>query len=668
MSQKPWCEIIGFSLIGPAPIGSIHIPWSERIQVLYGANGVGKSRILEAISAFGRAQRRPSSKAFLHIRLAEAVRIDPLEEEFDQPPEQNLAEAIRLTLHAALSPPGDLGDTMRPVDSANEFYELHDLIAFALQTMPMYAPEGPAAALLRSGLVSFTSSGELWLSDLSSPEESSFSDFLAEMAKPMKRGPGILTSEINAKREFETALEISRLEWPSWAPRPVLRLFRDCWLPGSGGLIDVISPSTGSAEQQTEEILKRIISAIAEENEEGVFYPITGVLEPIIDSASTLANEVLRGALLDAPELVLVLEQASSWIEGRFVRWFAKDGVAKNRLSISALSDAQTFWTDYAIAMANRQIVRGSGGAENAMIVIDEPERALHPAAVTYLMEYLESEAAADTPVLLATHSPQVLAWPAAELLHVIRDFNGGTVTRTLRIDQEDLVATADRLGLKPIDLLQLYRVILVVEGEHDRQVLTSTLAGEWEANRILIVSMSGSDNAIDVAGSEILRDFTEARVVILLDDIGKDLSNGIASAKDLAMDGNVRQARNALLSLRPLASKPEQRKAIQIASNYLDRPQNLHIRGLPRQDIIEFLDPGRFGLSHDWDTLRQKYEAEEHAIGFKRWLRDSYAARINTESIAQAAKALRDRPPPEFTELLDYCAVVGGYPRIADD
>jgi len=45
------CELIGFSIEGPAPLGAVHIPARRGLNVLYGLNGAGKTTVLEAIGA-----------------------------------------------------------------------------------------------------------------------------------------------------------------------------------------------------------------------------------------------------------------------------------------------------------------------------------------------------------------------------------------------------------------------------------------------------------------------------------------------------------------------------------------------------------------------------------------------------------------------------------------
>ena len=43
-------EILGARLYGPAPIADVWVPWRSGVSALYGLNGAGKTRVLQALS------------------------------------------------------------------------------------------------------------------------------------------------------------------------------------------------------------------------------------------------------------------------------------------------------------------------------------------------------------------------------------------------------------------------------------------------------------------------------------------------------------------------------------------------------------------------------------------------------------------------------------------
>jgi len=298
---------------------------------------------------------------------------------------------------------------------------------------------------------------------------------------------------------------------------------------------------------------------------------------------------------------------------------------------------------------------------------VDEPEQALHPTGIEHLLGGLEAYAEnLGGPVILATHSPHILSHPTGHRFHVVRDLeNRAQIVDFPTSRSDDLELTASSLGMRPIDLLQQYRVFLVVEGLHDSTVLEAIFPGEWESHRIRFAHMRGTFHVLDIPGSEILRDLSEAQLVVLMDDVFEGFVDGISSALALAMDGRTKEGTTTLRALEKRAGHAERKavelaiKTINVARNYLDRPQNIHIRGLARKDIIDYLDPEVFGLEEDWLSLRKQRNAlpdRNRGKDFKGWLRKAHGARINLETIHAAAEKLADQPPPEFTDLLNFC------------
>jgi hypothetical protein len=219
-----------------------------------------------------------------------------------------------------------------------------------------------------------------------------------------------------------------------------------------------------------------------------------------------------------------------------------------------------------------------------------------------------------------------------------------------------DLDTTAGALGLRRIDLLQLYRVFLVVEGHHDSTVLESVFPDEWERNRIRLVHMMGTTHVLELAGSEILRDFTDAHVVVVLDDVDRSFVDGVSGALNEAMDGHLKEAEKRLRALESRGGSAE-RLTVELARNFLKQPDSIHIRGVHEKDIIEYLDPTALGLTDDWKQLRRQYrDARRREPDFKQWLRKAHGARINLNTIRRAAETLSDHPPADLVDVLKFC------------
>jgi hypothetical protein len=143
--------------------------------------------------------------------------------------------------------------------------------------------------------------------------------------------------------------------------------------------------------------------------------------------------------------------------------------------------------------------------------------------------------------------------------------------------------------------------------------------------------------------------------LVVLLDDAERQVIERINGALDHGMDGDPAQARKSLEAIARTAGRAE-RKAVELARNYLDQPHRLHVKGLEKKDIIEYLDPEFFQLTMPWPQLRREYARSDSGSDFKGWLRQTHGAVINESRLRKAAGKLSDNPPSEFTDLLDFC------------
>ncbi len=131
--------------------------------------------------------------------------------------------------------------------------------------------------------------------------------------------------------------------------------------------------------------------------------------------------------------------------------------------------------------------------ARPTLVVVDEPERHLHPAAQREAAKWLQDFAArTNTYVVAATHSPAMLSAGGARYVHVERRRDDSV--EAIEIDAIDLrrhFVTNSRLGFDQGELLTAIEQYIVVEGEHEEIVLTAW-CGDVLA-RSLICPMRGT-------------------------------------------------------------------------------------------------------------------------------------------------------------------------------
>ncbi len=108
------------------------------------------------------------------------------------------------------------------------------------------------------------------------------------------------------------------------------------------------------------------------------------------------------------------------------------------------------------------------------LVVVDEPERHLHPDAQREAAKWLQDFAArTNTYVVAATHSPAMLSAGGARYVHVERRRDDSV--EAIEIDAIELrrhFVTNSRLGFDQGELLTAIEQYIVVEGEHEEIVL----------------------------------------------------------------------------------------------------------------------------------------------------------------------------------------------------
>jgi hypothetical protein len=127
--------------------------------------------------------------------------------------------------------------------------------------------------------------------------------------------------------------------------------------------------------------------------------------------------------------------------------------------------------------------------------------------------------------VLVATHSPELLDSPTASLLQV-RDRDDGSAT-VQPLNVADL-KRLDDFGLHPSDLIRRQKVFLLVEGSHDEIVLKTLLGNELAEARVHVLPIRGAGQLANTVDSHFLFEFTDAKVLALLDNLSAATVNDV--------------------------------------------------------------------------------------------------------------------------------------------
>jgi len=708
---QPDYDVKGFSLIGPPPLGVVHVPWSPRLHVMYGANGAGKSRVLNGIrDALSGVAQRPGGRAFMHVQLhtvgpPRVSRYRPTEGSMRPPPDlalhlhQQLLACIKAYWMEELGEPGSESEDL---DNLAQFRALEDVASMVRAFLWQERAAGNALAdlpaeledeLSRQGLFSLlaqgTESEPRWALYVSGRPDEDHPELRAHLGRG--REEAIRLDDVFRKSEWD-ALRSLDLEahpygaflnqlLPGWVPVPVVRCLRvelDSWpLPR---LVDV---GPASISRQSEELAEVAAKAAAQWSDLGsrrkqqgpatvLFDQHDGHPRPkprVVEGLELLSRDVsdeLQRFLEGAPTLTCRFAEPPDWLRGHFLSWEAVDGPSGDTVPLESLSDAEYRWAEIAIRLVAARYE--DPGPRYHVLLLDEPERALHSRAVPPLVNALaELPQWINGPVYAATHAAPFLEHTEAVLLHVRRDRQGESGLLPLELEaSETLPQMARRFHLRQSDLLRLYKTFLIVEGAHDQAVIDEILGDDLAAGRVRIVPMRGARRALSVAEGEILLDFTDARIVIALDHTHTSLVAAIDSVTEMAHKGDIARARQQIQDVTRLVKVKggeltgEEQTAVAIVRQGFEFGtwNRVAVFGFSKPDIIQYLPVQQLvPEAHSWRQLTAEWRRAPSRPTYKDWLVQAKGATLNEARLRAAARHLTAATlHPDFNRLLDAC------------
>ncbi len=323
-------------------------------------------------------------------------------------------------------------------------------------------------------------------------------------------------------------------------------------------LLDV-SPRLGfetalDADEETRARLARVFPAIQDPWDLS-----PGDLDPFIAAVRALearANHHFAKVLQDPPRLrlhvsVVGLDKGCEWfvdqddtpLNGPSYKKTGSLSVdePQRQRKISDLSTAQRKWTLWSIRLALQTLREQSNlPSSDTLLLIDEPEAALHRSAEAHMASYLaDLTADGSTRLLVATHSPELLDLPAARVFEVTRSRGLRKVSSLSPPTRDNMTS----LGLNPSDLLRRQRGFVLVEGEHDELLLKTLFEDELRSLRVEVLPLRGA-HQLTPAKIGFLFDYTPAHIFIMLDNIDwKDMYETWERALAWYKDGNLTDA-----------------------------------------------------------------------------------------------------------------------------
>lgn len=700
--SAPGYQIIGASFLGPKPIGCSHIDISSGSTMFYGKNGVGKTRLLDqvtqAFQGVGRLSGLNGPQSLIHIDVdlrptaGDNAFMLELYEMLDIPRQISREDDDRGGFQTELlKRVNEMAeqDLDNPLDLRG-YPELRTSDGFSFSLAPSGSSGARSWRVYLSAILDDQERHDLAqygaaLSRItrSMLENSTFDDgpmthpapFRLAQATEWYKEPFEFTRGSSPETPKYVRLGSSPLDsWPAHLPVP---------------LVEIGSITRGPAQafinsMPLKDIQQSTLSRVAAsargkghlvQGTDGAEVMLSVAADEAVLEAETETNRILA-LLADFPFRVsFETGTPSDWFAGNTPQWTAVPNFGdQSKIPLTDLSFSQQKWVRFALSL---YLAKSDPGMPR-VIIVDEPEQGLHRQLESRISEGLQKLTSEfpDVAIIGATHSPAFLdPRHGGHLRHVTLTGSGVTLVSTLEVGlgRFSIGEESERLGVRPSDILTMTRVAVIVEGVHDQIVLEKCLANDLRESGAKVFAMRGTDNATALPDMQFLFDALDAPILVVVDNVTQSRIQPIwARANAAVLANNRKSAEKALQELsRRATSKEEQVLAeLGLRAIQIGRFSRIVPFGLERPDILDYLSPSHFNLdASEWQPYKDEWfltRAGRNSVSFKEFLRKTHDAKINTDSVAQAALALKQLPD-DFVELGTRIRTLG-YLGVPDD
>jgi hypothetical protein len=674
-------EVVAVSVAGDDPVRWLTVPLGRGLNVVYGRNGVGKTRLLQAL-------RDTLTLRVSEWSVNEWTRYDPTVALYAQggwhinAPYSASPGDLAWVVPSARGRPSEEHEIEWQVISPGRRRER--LLAEVQSQLPWPNPSAEeASTLLDLGrfFVVPRDGGSVWLAG--HPDTARFTsrwlDAGAYEGDPARypdhwyKGPPPLPETVGyGELPSRCGLPLVRLgsladfdagSWEIMSARfeidDLLELYRrNHWMPPaviSDAEVDNLDELTRAqiADTMREEVSSRegfdlLTGGQANPSPSGVFAQSgepgtpavsTVGLQRYVEAIAHRANEWLT-LLDDPPVLRLRITPVDEWFTGSVLQWTASDPWSNQDIPITELGWAHGRWARFGILRA----LRGDRST-NALLVVDEPERGLHISAVRHLATNVSN---LGDFVVAATHSKDLLD-ARGVALHVTRDHRRLMTVVPLEIRPSNELQ-GWTLGIPRSDLMLLTRVVLCVEGPHDRAVIEALLSRDLAEARAWVVPLGGTAELEQLVDSQFLFDFTDAVIMVVVDNGSSEWVDGWMSKLRGRTEA---QQRYLLIGIENEAETEEELKLVRLAqaacnAGKLDR---IALHPLEARDISDVLPVAmltpQFRSVEERDRAYLRFVGRNHFVRGdgrrkKEWMRSLPGAPpLTTEGLAALATTL---------------------------
>lgn len=434
-------------------------------------------------------------------------------------------------------------------------------------------------------------------------------------------------------------------------------------------LIDLVKMSQHSELSEESVYIEKEFSLL---NEKGDYFQINPIVVSAAHNLSNRATEYFQLLMDGAPKLVCKINSLHQWGSGKPVEWVAEENyrdfyqeeIDNHEIEIRNLSNAQRRWAEFSVKLA----MVGVDSSLPLLIVLDEPEAGLHRRAERQLAKGInEITNRFNAKCLLATHSPTFLNDKSNNLIHVSRENSGNTRIETM---SNDLIHRLDDYGIDRSDLLQFCKTFVIVEGIHDAWVLDELFQQEFRNLGVEVLALRGLTKLelLSALDAQFLFRFTTSEIVICFDNDEtksvQDIWERACAAKDAGSYFMGILDELNILHKSFGKSKDEYKMIHDFCIEAINENSRGRVKfhSLTKSDIIDYFSPQDFVKSGMKTKSFDEYRKEHDALmlnpksgtkaNFKTWLTSQIGAEYSEKNVRNAVKR-SDSIHQDFVDLL---------------
>lgn len=436
-------------------------------------------------------------------------------------------------------------------------------------------------------------------------------------------------------------------------PIPLVPL---CDLELTDGFSILVGELDQELEQRTLKDLEASVPAIINAMSDSEVC-LTTLAEQDINFLSHWANEYIASIL--GPSAPMLRCAIPGWRSRHPLMWQASLDDGETWFRFEELGSGQRRWATVSaqLAVANYELESNELGAERnsgwmpfwkSIVLIDEPEMGLHPMAQRQMFEGLSQLGGT---VVAATHSASPFAQYDITLWWLHNSAEGPSILTSIDEGIGALLAGSSDYGVERTDVLGAVGTFLLVEGEHDKAVISSVVGEELSRLRVACYPVNGT-KAQGAASIGMLLQFTQAHIVFAVDnDQGQLATQCWSEALDQLRAGDKPAARRALVPLKNRGTE-EQLFLWGVCDQAMKSGafERLRVTGWPQPDVICLLPVKAF--LPDFDTWGHVESARRSGENIKGTVKRLRGKPIGIREIREVASTL-DYVPQEIVQLL---------------